>query len=210
MRIKDVVSPIDLRNLKDASQWAADVNIKRPWRYAFFDLYASEISHLKIKNPNVLEIGSGPGNLAKVLLENVADIRYTAIDFSEAMHQLSRQHLGVLAPKVTYLVANFKDADWFHIAQQNNYDVVIIHQALHELRHKAYATEFHKQVKQHLLNQEGLYIVTDHIVAENGMKNMDLYMTIDEHFEVLSLAGFHHVHILKEKNALCSFKVFKN
>ena len=40
------------------------------------------------------------------------------------------------------------------------------------------------------------------------MKNNDLYMTIDEHLKALSLAGFTQINILKEKNALCSFKVF--
>lgn len=208
MNINEVASSIDLRNLNDASEWAAEVNIKRPWRYEFFDAYVDEINSLSIESPKIIEIGSGPGYLAKVLLENLSNISYTAIDFSEAMHQLSKEYLGELSAKARYFVANFKDSDWFRIAEQEKYDIVIIHQALHELRHKAYAKNFHTQVKDHLLNNNGVYIVTDHIVADNGMKNNDLYMTIDEHLKALSLAGFTHINILKEKNALCSFKVF--
>lgn len=207
MNINEVKSPIDLRNLNDASEWAAEVNIKRPWRYEFFDAYVDEINNLNIESPKILEIGSGPGYLAKVLLENLSTISYTAIDFSEPMHQLSKKHLGKFSDKAKYFVANFKDSDWFHIVEQEKYDVVIIHQALHELRHKAYTQEFHIQVKKHLLNEYGLYIVTDHIIADNGMKNNDLYMTVDEHLKVLSLAGFSKIDILKEKNALCSFKI---
>ncbi len=32
-------------------------------------------------------------------------------------------------------------------------------------------------------------------------------MTIDEHIHTFSLAGFNNIQLLKEKNALCSFKV---
>lgn len=208
MNINEVVSPIDLKNLKDASEWAAEVNIKRPWRYEFFDAYVDEINKLNIESPKILEIGSGPGYLAKVLLENLSNISYTAIDFSKAMHQLSKEYLGELSAKVRYFVADFKDSDWFYIAEQEKYDIVIIHQALHELRHKAYAENFHTQVRDYLLGKNGVYIVTDHIVSDNGMKNNDLYMTVDEHLTALSLAGFTQIKILKEKNALCSFKIF--
>ena len=127
MNINEVASPIDLRNLNDASEWAAEVNIKRPWRYEFFDAYVDEINSLSIESPKILEIGSGPGYLAKVLLENLSNISYTAIDFSEAMHQLSKEYLGELSAKARYFVANFKDSDWFHIAEQEKYDIVIIH-----------------------------------------------------------------------------------
>ena len=40
---KDVPSPIDLKNPKDALQWAQEANEKRPWRYYFFDYYVTYI-----------------------------------------------------------------------------------------------------------------------------------------------------------------------
>ncbi|SSP31727.1 N5-glutamine S-adenosyl-L-methionine-dependent methyltransferase [Acinetobacter pittii] len=208
MTIKEVASPIDLRKAADALEWAEEVNMKRPWRYEFFSMYVAEIKSLNIKKPKILEIGAGPGYLAKILLENIESAEYTALDFSEAMHELSRTNLGLLSNKANYLTANFKDNGWYDVCQQETYDVVIIHQALHELRHKDFAKGFHIQVRNHLLNENSLYIVTDHIVKdEEGMKNKDLYMTIDEHIHTFSLAGFNNIQLLKEKNALCSFKV---
>ncbi|SDY62759.1 hypothetical protein SAMN05421643_11743 [Acinetobacter kyonggiensis] len=62
MLIKEVASPIDLRKPEDAVQWASEVNIKRPWRYAFFDYYAELIQQSNVRN--ILEIGAGPGYLA--------------------------------------------------------------------------------------------------------------------------------------------------
>lgn len=208
MTIKEVASPIDLRKAADALEWAEEVNMKRPWRYEFFSMYVAEIKSLNIKKPKILEIGAGPGYLAKILLENIEFAEYTALDFSEAMHELSRKNLGLLSNKANYLTANFKDNGWYDVCQQETYDVVIIHQALHELRHKDFAKGFHIQVRNHLLNENSLYIVTDHIVKdEEGMKNKDLYMTIDEHIHTFSLPGFKNIQLLKEKNALCSFKV---
>ncbi|MFV5535510.1 class I SAM-dependent methyltransferase [Acinetobacter pittii] len=208
MTIKEVASPIDLRKAADALEWAEEVNMKRPWRYEFFSMYVAEIKSLNIKKPKILEIGAGPGYLAKILLENIDFAEYTALDFSEAMHELSRKNLGLLSNKANYLIANFKDNGWYDVCQQETYDVVIIHQALHELRHKDFAKGFQIQVRNHLLNENSLYIVTDHIVKdEKGMKNKDLYMTIDEHIHTFSLAGFKNIQLLKEKNALCSFKV---
>ncbi|USP39358.1 class I SAM-dependent methyltransferase [Acinetobacter sp. XS-4] len=209
MTIKEVVSPIDLRKAADALEWAEEVNVKRPWRYEFFSMYVAEIKLLNIKTPKILEIGAGPGYLAKTLLENIESLEYTALDFSEAMHELSRKNLGLLSSKANYLTANFKDSGWYDVCQQETFDVVIIHQALHELRHKNFAKEFHIQVRNHLLNTNSLYIVTDHIVKdEEGMKNKDLFMAIDEHINTFSLAGFKNVQLLKEKNALCSFKLY--
>ncbi|MEQ1194823.1 class I SAM-dependent methyltransferase [Acinetobacter pittii] len=198
MTIKEVASPIDLRKAADALEWAEEVNMKRPWRYEFFSMYVAEIKSLNIKKPKILEIGAGPGYLAKILLENIESAEYTALDFSEAMHELSRTNLGLLSNKANYLTANFKDNGWYDVCQQETYDVVIIHQALHELRHKDFAKGFHIQVRNHLLNENSLYIVTDHIVKdEEGMKNKDLYMTIDEHIHTFSLAGFKNIQLLE-------------
>ena len=48
MKIQEVPSPIDLRNPKDAMEWANEANIKRPWRYDFFDMYVHKINNLNL------------------------------------------------------------------------------------------------------------------------------------------------------------------
>ena len=77
-------------------------------------MYVAEIKSLNIK-PKILEIGAGPGYLAKILLENIESAEYTALDFSEAMHELSRTNLGLLSNKANYLTANFKDNGWYDV-----------------------------------------------------------------------------------------------
>ena len=115
MLIQEVPSPIDLKNPQEALTWAQEANKKRPWRYEFFDYYVNIIQQLKLsqsetEQPHVLELGSGPGFLAKHILNLNSEMLYTAIDFSEAMHELSKSKLlSSELERTTYLIADFKN-----------------------------------------------------------------------------------------------------
>jgi S-(hydroxymethyl)glutathione dehydrogenase/alcohol dehydrogenase len=84
-------------------------------------------------------------------------------------------------------VGSFKEADW-QMALTQKYDFIIIHQALHELRHKRYATDFHK-IARTLLKPKGYYLVCDHLCAAHAMQNDQLYMTKQEHLDALEQAS---------------------
>ncbi|MDQ9021391.1 class I SAM-dependent methyltransferase [Acinetobacter sichuanensis] len=204
MAIQEVASPIDLRNPQDAALWASEANEKRPWRYEFFNYYSRLINNLNIQPISILELGSGPGFLAQYLLEKCANIDYSALDFSEAMHELSRSKLSAQQlEKTTFYVADFKTTTWAdHLPQ---YDVIIIHQALHELRHKSYALNFHCQVRK-LLKPTAIYLVCDHIFAPHAMQNHDLYMSTQEHVQSLKSAGFKDIDLVMQKESLCLFE----
>lgn len=209
--IQDVPSPVNLRNPQDALEWANEANEKRPWRYEFFDYYVNQIQNIQQENQRkgihqirVLELGSGPGFLAAHLFRHCSNFTYTAVDFSEAMHELSRSRLLLSEIHCTeYRIADFKTEHWnANLAQ---YDVIIIHQALHELRHKHHANKFHQKVRT-LLKPNAVYLICDHIVADGAMTNTELYMTIQEHIQCLQLAGFMHVKLAKEIKGLCLFE----
>lgn len=232
--IQDVPSPIDLRNKKDAEQWANEVNIKRPWRYAFFEYYACLINKLSAGQVlRVLELGSGPGYLAEYLLDHCANIQYTAFDFSKAMHNLSiknlltksnivlkdiehycfsdneqesQKHIQIGNHQCTFILGDFKQSSWTGV-MANKFDVIIIHQALHELRHKQHASHFHAAIKQNLMHEKSIYLVCDHLYAEHAMQNNQLYMSKDEHIQSLKTAGYNSVKIALERQGLCLFSV---
>lgn len=204
--MQDVASPIDLRNFADALEWQETANIKRPWRKDFFEYYANLIRQHLSEQYQVLELGSGPGFLAQHLLSQLANIEYTAFDFSEAMHQLAQEKLNTAErARATYLVGSFKAADWQNTFSQK-YDLIIIHQALHELRHKCYATDFHKIVKT-LLKPQGHYLVCDHLCAAHAMQNDQLYMTKQEHLDALEQASFTQIKMPLEIEGLCLFEM---
>ena len=204
--MKDVASPIDLRHYDDALEWQETANEKRPWRKNFFEYYTDHIRQYGSGKCQILELGSGPGFLAQHLLSQLSNIEYTAFDFSEAMHQLAQEKLNTIErARATYIVGSFKETDWQKTFSQK-YDFIIIHQALHELRHKCYATDFHKIVNT-LLKSKGYYLVCDHLCAAHAMQNDQLYMTKQEHLDALEQAAFKQIKIPLEIQGLCLFEM---
>ena len=133
--LADVPSPIDLRCMEDARQWAETAMSKRPWRTEFFTAFATVIGAESAGRAcRVLELGSGPGFLAEHLLRSHVALNYVALDFSAAMHVLAAQRLGALANRVKLVERNFREAAWPEGLGQFNF--VVTNQAVHELRHK--------------------------------------------------------------------------
>ena len=108
----DVPNPIDFRKMDDARDWARSATEKRPWRKEFFQAIAQELRGLNLDNLSVLELGSGPGFLARHLLETFPSATYVALDFSSAMHVLARDYLGALADRVRFLELDFTATHW--------------------------------------------------------------------------------------------------
>ncbi len=192
----DVPSPIDLRLMTDARPWAETALAKRPVRPEFFDAFARLIGRDGVR---VLELGSGPGFLADHLLRALPRLDYVALDFSPAMHQLAAERLGERAGRVTFVERSFREPAWS--AGLGAFDVVVTHQAVHELRHKDYAATLHAQVRP-LLARGGRYLVCDHFLGEGGLSDDQLYMTVDEQGEALRRAGFADVEAVLVKGGL--------
>ena len=92
-RSHDVPSTIDLRTEKDAREWAASAMSKRPWRAVFFQRFVEELRSLDVRPLQILELGSGPGFLARCILEAIPAAAYSMLGFSPAMHNLARERL---------------------------------------------------------------------------------------------------------------------
>lgn len=148
---RDVPSPIDLRLMADARPWADTALAKRPVRPEFFDAFAREIGRDGLR---VLELGSGPGFLADHLLRTWPTLDYVALDFSPAMHQLAAERLGDRSARVRFVERSFREPEC--IDGLGTFDVIVTHQAVHELRHTRYATALHAQALA-LLDPKGKY-----------------------------------------------------
>lgn len=194
--IIDVPSPIDLRLMADARPWADAALAKRPVRPEFFAAFAREIGRDGVR---VLELGSGPGFLADHLLRAWPGLDYVALDFSPAMHELAAERLGERAARVRFVERSFREPAWGQ--GLGPFDVVVTHQAVHELRHKDYATTLHAQVRP-LLAAGGRYLVCDHYLGGDGLSNDQLYMTVDQQREALQRAGFASVEPVLAKGGL--------
>lgn len=172
---------------------------KRPWRLEFFDKIAEELRKQQPQMSRVLELGSGPGFLAHHLLNALPSIHMVLLDFSPAMHELARQRLGSWVSRVEFIQRSFKDPDWCE--RLRGFDAVVTNQAVHELRHKRYAPELHRQVRAVLRPGAG-YWVCDHFFGPGGMSDDQLYMTVDEQRAAIESAGFRSVRQVLSKGSL--------
>ena len=91
--------------------WAKVADQKRPWRSQIRDHIAGIVATLP-QRARVLELGSGPGFLARRVLDRCPKIEsYTLLDFSEHMLGLSRERL-VAFPAANFVLGTFKSDDW--------------------------------------------------------------------------------------------------
>ena len=195
----DVPSPIDLRLMSDAKKWEESAMRSRPWRVDFFACFLEQIESALLPIHRILELGSGPGFLARHLLETTSGFSYTMLDFSPAMHELAKARLGDTGGRVEFIERSFKEPAW--TSGLGTFECVVTNQAVHELRHKRYAQELHAQVKS-VLVPNGFYLVSDHYLGEGGMANDQLYMSIADQREALLAAGFGRVEQLLVKGGM--------
>ena len=164
---------------------------KRPCRTEFFAKFIDELAQPGSAVGSILELGSGPGFLASKVLSVLPGLHMTLLDFSEAMHVLARRRLGALAARADFVLRDFKSPGWTEGLHE--FDAVITIQAVHELRHKRYAEELHRQVAA-ILRPGGTYLVCDHFQGLGGRTNDRLYMTVAEQKYALEVAGFESVY----------------
>ena len=201
--VTDVPSPIDLRAMRDAAHWAAEVSEKRPWRTKFFEAFAHELRALPDGIGSVLELGSGPGFLAQYLLANLKIDRYIALDFSEAMHSLARERLGTTANAVEFIARDFREPAW--IGGLSEISAIVTLQAVHELRHKRRAAALYAQVAS-LLRPGGLFLMCDHYCGAGGMANDALFMSEPEHVEALAGGGLTGVACVHKEGGMVLYR----
>ena len=199
MTLAEVPSPIDFHDMRDALEWESTA-MDRPFRLEMFDAITDQLATANISN--ALELGSGPGFLANHICNRNDRISLALLDFSTAMHELARARLWDHRERISFLEKDFKESNWAH--DLDPFECVITNQAVHELRHKSHAAEFHKQVKG-ILAPGGIYLVCDHFYGADGMSNDQLYMTVEEHSACLTQAGFEN-EILLKKGSLVLFR----
>jgi len=195
MNHSDVPSPVNFHLMQDARDWESKA-MDRPFRVEMFEIFAKCLSESRATN--LLELGSGPGFLASYLCQRNSAFRLTLLDFSEAMHELANNRLANYRDRVKFVTRDFKQPGWAH--SLGCYDCIYSMQAVHELRHKNHAVNFHSQVKG-LLADGGEYLVCDHFYGAGGMSNNQLFMSLEEQIQSLEKAGF-EVDVLAQNGSL--------
>ena len=192
----DVPTSVDFHNPAHARAWTHDTIKKRPYRRQFFEAFGNALA--KLDQPRILELGSGPGHLARALLEQITPADYVALDFSLAMHELAREHLGPLAERVTFLERDFRDPTW--PTDLGLFDAVITMQAAHETRHKRHLVPLLERARS-VLASGGLLMYCDHY----GRQPL-LTPDREEQPSALERAGFTGVQLVLEIDQLALYR----
>lgn len=90
----------------------ADRFVPSPPRLALFDMILDQIRQLPGDPPNVLELGLGPGYMARHILQRHPTLRYEGLDFSSVFFEVAKRTLGALAARVTFTKADLLDQSW--------------------------------------------------------------------------------------------------
>ena len=156
----DVPIRVDFRDLATAQAWIEDTRVKRPYRPRFFAAFwAALASRSRLR---ILELGSGPGHLAREILTHCDVQTYVALDFSTAMHQLAREHLGERATQVTFVARDFREPGW--PGDLGVFDAVVTLQAAHETRHERHLVPLLERART-VIAPGGILLYADHYLT---------------------------------------------
>lgn len=182
---------VDLQDSAIARKWAIETATNKPWRAEFRESFAELLRPFAKAPIRILELGSGPGLLAKRILRDVPVREYVLFDFSDPMMQMARETLGPRA-EVSYHIGDFRSHDWASKVP-GVFDAVVSMQAVHEIRHKRHVPWLYAQTAT-LLRSGGLLIVSDaEPTADQSAQLRQLASTRREQEHAMLWAGFEGV-----------------
>ena len=156
----DLPIRVDFRDAATARTWIEDTRIRRPYRPRFFAAFCAALASLpKLR---ILELGSGPGQLAREILVHCDVHVYVALDFSPAMHEIAAEHLGELASRVTFVTRDFREPAWAD--DLGTFDAVVTLQAAHETRHKRHLVPLLERART-AIAPGGVLLYADHYLT---------------------------------------------
>ncbi|MCW5802015.1 MAG: class I SAM-dependent methyltransferase [Deltaproteobacteria bacterium] len=189
----DVPIRVDFRDPATARAWIADTRIKRPYRPRFFAAFCAALAARP--RLRILELGSGPGHLAREILVHCDVQHYLALDFSPAMHELAAEHLGELARRVTFVTRDFREPAW--PADLDTFDAIVTLQAAHETRHKRHLVPLLERART-VLAPGGVLLYADHYLTPET-KLPALAPARADQSRALQCAGLVDVHLRYEE-----------
>jgi len=119
---------------KDYSeQWAAKDKGRAAEREAQFQAAIKWLAVFLDGRGRVMDLGSGPGTLAKKMLEVFPEMQMICVDGAEPMLQMARKELAGFGDKVSFAQADFSQEGWSR-GLPHDLDGVVSARAIHNLR----------------------------------------------------------------------------
>lgn len=197
---EDVPIRVDFRDPATARAWVEETRSRRPYRPRFFAAFAEALAARP--RLRVLELGSGPGQLARAILERCDVAAYVALDVSPAMHAIAAEHLGARAGQVTFVTRDFREPSWPD--GLGPFDAVVTLQAAHEARHKRHLVPLLERART-VLAPGGVLLYADHYLTA-ATTIPALMPARDEQPVALARAGLVDVGLLHEEGGMALWR----
>ncbi|HEY8289732.1 MAG TPA: class I SAM-dependent methyltransferase [Acetobacteraceae bacterium] len=173
----------------DFVQGWANRFVPSPPRLALFDMILDQIRQLPASGPNVLELGLGPGYMARHILERHQTLRYEGLDFSEVFFDVAKRTLGALAARVTFTKADLMDQSWPTCLARPPH-AIISTWALHDLGSQQAVADVYARCFE-TLPKGGVLVNGDFIKPDGTAWEYEPgRFEIARHLELLRQAGF--------------------
>jgi SAM-dependent methyltransferase len=202
----EIPSAVDFNDPAQVNEWITRTVQKRVWRPRFFSTFASTLNDRFERPFDVIELGSGPGHLAKAVVEGCSVASYTAVDLSVVMHRHAREHLGDKAGRVRLLLRDFRRDDWTDGLP--SVDAVLTMQSAHEVRHRSRQPALLKKVHE-VLKPGGTLLFCDHYFEPGTERESELYLPREQQAEMIRAAGFAQVTRLLDLGGMALYRALR-
>jgi SAM-dependent methyltransferase len=202
----EIPSPIDFHDAAQVHNWITQTVQQRVWRPRFFAAFAAALNETFEAPIDVVELGSGPGQLAAEVLAMCRVNSYAAVDFSAAMHSRAAEHLGESAARVNFVLKDFRRDDWADGLAPA--DAALTMPAAHEVRHRDRQPALLRRISD-ILRPNGILLFCDHY-DDGSSKPPGLYFPHDEQPDILRAAGFQHVEELLDLGGMALYRAHRS
>lgn len=195
--------PHDYFDQDYVDDWVGIANTRRPHRAKFIDAFVTEISRLA--EPDLLDLGAGPGFLAEQVLSRCAVSSYHLLDFSPRMLELARARLAGFGERVFFHQIDFLQENWWQ-SLPAGFDAVVSLQAVHEVFQAERISKLYSGVAS-LVAEGGKIIIADKLDFET--EEGTGFLTIEDHETALERAGFREFRRVLEIEDMIMFEAKK-
>ena len=158
-------------------------------RLQLFDLVLAQVNRLGKDAPHVVELGTGPGYMARHILERNGKLSYEALDFSEVFLEIAHETLVDLATRVTFTNADLLDQNWPEKLSRRP-DAIISTWSLHDLGGQRPVADVYARSFE-ALPEGGVFVNGDFIKPDGTAFDYEAgRFEVGIHLDMLRHAGF--------------------
>lgn len=198
----------DIQTLDEADEWAASLQTRWPERVELMQHIVAQLKALPFPALQVVELGSGPGLLAELLLRELPQMTYTGFDSSGLLLIFARQQLALFGRRARLIQADLNADGWLDQLSPEVQAIVSL-QALHDLGDESHIDRVYGLARR-LLAPGGLLLNVDFVVPP-GQEEPERpgRRSIARHLELLQAHGFERVACTLERGQFGCWVAFR-